>query len=43
MTVITTALLCWRGGLRRANGSVLVALYLIFASAITFWQKIIAP
>ncbi len=37
MTVIATALLCWRGGLRRTDGIALVASYLLFATAITIW------
>ncbi|MDQ6914161.1 MAG: hypothetical protein M3128_14940, partial [Verrucomicrobiota bacterium] len=43
MTVTSTALLCWRGGLRRADGAALVALYLLFVGAIVFWPKSIAP
>ncbi len=43
MTITTTALLCWRGGLRRADGTALVALYLVFVGAIVFWPKIITP
>ncbi|MDQ6914157.1 MAG: hypothetical protein M3128_14920 [Verrucomicrobiota bacterium] len=43
MTITTTALLCWRGGLRRADGTALVALYLLFVGAIVFWPKSFAP
>ncbi len=43
MTIIATALLCWRGGLRRADGTALVVLYLLFAGAIFYWPRIIAP
>ncbi|MGI9114607.1 MAG: sodium:calcium antiporter [Chthoniobacterales bacterium] len=37
MTMIATALLCWRGGLRRAGGIALVVLYLSFAAVIVLW------
>lgn len=37
MTVAATALLSWRGGLRRAGGTTLVVLYLLFAAVIVFW------
>lgn len=38
MTVVATALLCWRGGLRRAGGTTLVVLYLLFAAMIVLWR-----
>lgn len=40
MTVIATALLGWRGGLRRAGGAALVLLYVVFAAVMIFWPAI---
>jgi Ca2+/Na+ antiporter len=37
MTIVAAGLLCWRGGLRRLGGSVLVALALIFAGVVICW------
>lgn len=37
MSAAAVALLCWRGGLRRAGGSVLVVLYVLFAGVIVAW------
>ncbi len=37
MTVVATALLSWRGGLRRVGGTALVVLYLLFAVVIVLW------
>ena len=42
MSAAAIALLCWRGGLRRAGGSVLVGLYLLFALAIIGWPLLVS-
>lgn len=41
MSAAAIGLLCWRGGLRRLGGSVLVGLYLLFAGAVICWPLLI--
>lgn len=41
MSAAAIALLCWRGGLRRAGGSVLVTLYILFAGVIVAWPILV--